>query len=164
MINGQMYLVRIHATVDERQSHEMDYLIVATSEDDALMRVSYLVDLSEYRTWRYVQVENRGRAHLMRAKALNAEPTTPDAVVERRPDGVQEFFQEIDRKKKSKKWVVHASTTCYADTANKAAEKLRRRMHTGDALAITAEEVGANSGFSMPRDVSHFPKARIVRG
>ncbi len=162
MINGQMYRVQIHATVDDREEQELDYLIVATGEDDALSRVSYLIDLSEFRTWRCVRVEKQGRVHLIRAKVRNSDKVPADAILERRPDGVLGFFRQIDRRD-AKKWVVHASTTCFAKNANMARDKLMRRIQTGHDLSIEVEEVGVNSGFAMPRDVSHLPRAHVLK-
>ena len=57
----------------------------------------------------------------------------------------------------------------YGDSSVEAAEqairKMAERLAAGsEAVTVTAEEIGAPSGYAMPRDQSQFHFASFVRG
>lgn len=163
MISGQLYRVGYTGRSDDEVS-TVECLMVAASAEDAKTRFPYVVDLSEFASYRidYVAKEP-GRTYVTRLKTERVQVSDPDAVV-RRSEGSQMVWQAAPSND-GRKWDVFAKTTCYAKNEKDAQRKLSIRLQGGsERVEVVVSEVATASGFAVARDVSMYERASFVRG
>ena len=163
MVQGQLYRVG-YTGRSEGEIWTIECLIVAASADDARTRFPYIVDLSEFSSYRvdYIAKEP-GRAYQTRAKVERSPVDSPDAVI-KRPEGSASMWQQVAAME-SKKWEVYARTTCFAKNPIDAQRKLSQRLSGGsERVECVASELAPQSGYAEARDMSMFGKASFVQG
>ena len=163
MVNGQIYRVGFTGR-SECEITTVECLLVATSTENAKLRFPYVIDLSEFTSYRidYVAKEP-GRAYIIKRKIEKVSQENPDAVVKRN-EGSFSVWQSLPATN-GKKWQVNAMTTCFAKNEKDAIRKLSERISGGsENVLCVAEELAVKSGFAVAKDVSMFNKASFVRG
>ncbi|PZQ77971.1 MAG: hypothetical protein DI563_02095 [Variovorax paradoxus] len=163
MVQGQFYRVGMTGRT-ETETTTIDCLVIATSVDDCRMRFPYLFDVSDFLFYRIdFIVKEPVKVYVVRSKVERSAPSSPDAVIER-DAGSESIWQRVGITD-SKKWEVHAKTTCFAKDQQHAVKKLSERLLGGsERVVCVAEEVSGASGFAKAKDMSVFPKATFVRG
>jgi hypothetical protein len=90
-------------------------------------------------------------------------PEDPDIVIDR-PEGTQSVWQNVPNAD-GPRFLVHATTTCFAKNEDHARRKLIDRLSGGsERVTWSAEQLGDPSGYATARDVSVFKRASFVRG
>jgi hypothetical protein len=163
LIQGQFYRIG-YTGRNDAEIATVDCLVIASSIEDAKSRFPYIVDLSEYTSYRidYV-VKEPGRSYQVRMKIERSPIEHPDACIKRN-EGSQSVWQKLDAIN-GKKWEVYARTTCFAKSPIHAQRKLAERLSGGsERVECVATEVAASSGFATAKDMSMFDRASFVRG
>lgn len=162
LVHGQLYRVGITCRAPQQRC-TMELLVVASSTDDARVRLPWLYDFSgwdEYRIDWAVKEPDRCVALNIRYERTNE--STPDGVIEREK-GTQNVFQR--NFSSGLRFDVAAMATLYAKDEKHARKKLAERIVGGsDSVRYSIAELAPSSPYASPRDVSVFERAAFVRG
>ncbi len=163
ILAGQLYRVGYTGRSSEEVA-TVECIMVAASADDAKTRFPYVVDLSDFDSYRidYVAKEP-GRVYVASIRTERVGESSPDAVI-KRSEGSQSVWQRASIGD-GRKWEVHAKTTCFAKNEKDAQRKLALRLQGGsERVQVAASEIAVHSGFATARDTSMFEHASFVRG
>lgn len=163
MVMGQFYRIALTGVHDD-ETTTTECLVIATSEDDARLRIPYAYDLSDFSRYRVDWVlKEPSRAFVIRSTTNRAPKEQPAAVI-KRIDGSQDIWQNV-RTLDRKKWQVYARTVVFAKDEKQAQKKLAERLEgNNESVQWSAEEISAGSAFAQAKDVSMFRRAHFVRG
>jgi hypothetical protein len=164
---GNMYRIRYtgkRRETDQTYVADEEIVLVAVNDEDAFAKFPWVVDLAEFDEYAITSCEKqKGRCITVSHKERYVPHEEPDKNIKRElgTDQVwQRVFGDVDQ---THKYVVVASTTCYAKNMLAAEEKMRRRLADGSAtVRYTTEEVFSGDGFAKPKDQTIYPQARII--
>ncbi|EXI76516.1 MAG TPA: hypothetical protein PK440_00655 [Candidatus Accumulibacter phosphatis] len=166
VVQGQIYRVMVTGKAmapDGLIIIRNEYAVIGTSADEVRAKLTYVIDVSEYCEYLvdYV-VKESGRACLLRHHAELVRQEAPDAVI-RRKNGSDAVWQKTVVNPSDRRFVVHCATACFASNAEHAKKKFKRRARESEELLqFSIEEVPVSDGLARAKDVSIFPKARLI--